>query len=433
MNNSKRVILSLLVIILIMVSSMALLVSCVETTTEAVVNEVSVYIGDDNIEGAYPFTIDTDKLLDGANVSDMIEATTLLYADLQDGAYGMFLASIGNLVPDPSYQFIAVYTTDTSVDVSDDIEPITHDDKTFYSSNVGISGIPVKTGESYAFILLDFGAAPETPIVTPIEADYRLKNLASTVNVNIEPTVAYSEKINTLLRAGVKFTDTFYSALSADLVAAIALFSNENAMASDRGIVLYTTSVLLYAGKDIPNQAIEYINDGEWIDDAAAEWTCGVLLPVINELSNAGYDMTVVEERAISELMSAAVDGEFAMLWSSVDSAAVAIIAVLPYYDRPEVKAVVDKTLRSIESKMDYDNNANNICGTAYVLALAVESKYYGVKTSLPTDAIYTWILSKQSDNGSIGYPFEGLQALRALSSYQINKNGNGTFFSYVK
>ena len=393
-----------------------------------IAKKVSIYKGDDNLDESKPLEISTE----GENVDDMINATPSLYADMQDSDLGAYLVGIGNLVPDPSYQFIAVYTTDTTIDVSDEITPITHDGKTFYSSNVGVGEIPVKMGESYAFIMMDFGVAPEDIISTPIEDDGSIDKLVGAINTDITPTVSNAENINTLSRSGVKFTDAFYTELTASLVSAIALFDpNAGGMNYDRGHVLYTTSALLYANKEIPVKAIEYINSGMWIDDAIAEWTCGVMLPVINELSNAGYDMSAVEEIALKELMDSTVDGRFAMKWD-VDAGAVAVIAVLPYYDRPEVKAVVDKTLREIESRMEYDH-VGNICATAYVLSLAVECDYYGVETTLATDAMYTWILSHQDETGGLGYAFENIQSLRALSSYQINKQGNGTFFSYIK
>ncbi len=430
MNNKKRVLAIVLTVILMLTVCMTGLVSCMRGDDLPTVDEqyVTILMGVENLDNATSENVSIKGLEEGATISDMLAANPKFYADLQDSEYGAFLAGIGSLVPDPSYQFIGVYSTDATYTGEFSTEQ-SHGEKKFTSTSVGISEVVIKNKESYAFVLENFSAPPVAPDVTPMIADERVGLLVKFMNTKLEPTVAYAENINTMTRAGVKLTDDFYDKLTQSLLEEMAKFDpNAGGMNYNRGHVIYTTSALLHAGRPVPVEAIDYINGGSWIDDAIREWTCGVMLPVIKELENAGYEMTVTE-RAITELMSTTVNNQFQMKWD-VDSGSVAIIAMLPYYNRPEVKTVIDNTLRTIESRMKDNNIKNNICSTAYVLALAVECNYYKVSNSLRSDKVYEWIIGHQDETGNLGYAFENVQSLRALASYQLNEYGYGTFYS---
>ncbi len=428
MLNKRKSIAAVLAVLLIMIMSVTLLAACAKEDLIPDIN-ISVYLGEEVFDNTSSKQIKINDLKKDATVEDMLNANTALNAVLVDSEYGAYITSIGTLIPANSNQFISVFSTDASYK-GDFAEPITHEGKTFYGSNVGISQMTVAANNSYAFMLTTYIPDEEVSAVKPIDADTNINELAEYLKVGIEPTLARSERINALIKAGVVFSDDNLDALSKLLDTEASKYTptalNLERALPNLGYVIYTTSALLHVGKKIPDSVITYVNSGVWMGGFTEEWSTGVMLPLATELDKAGYPITVINS-AIDTLLGAVKDGIFDVRYA--DSAGVAVIALLPYYDKENVKLIIDKTVLAIQAKTT-NNVDGNISRTAYILALSVELNFYNVENNLDDKGMYDWLISKQNSDGSIGGRLEPVQSFRGLVSYQLNKSGQGTFYT---
>ena len=89
------------------------------------------------------------------------EGSTLYYNVQWGGGYGAYITSIGALTPDPSCQFIAIYTTESEdFAVPSEWTPIVptakYGDMTLTYSGVGLSSMHVKDGTVILFRMEGF-------------------------------------------------------------------------------------------------------------------------------------------------------------------------------------------------------------------------------------------------------------------------------------
>ena len=90
-----------------------------------------------------------------------LEGSTLYYNVQWGGGYGAYITSIGSITPDPSCEYISIYTTEAAdfavaTDYMPEVPTVEYDGKTLTYSGVGLSTMTVNDGTVILFRLEGF-------------------------------------------------------------------------------------------------------------------------------------------------------------------------------------------------------------------------------------------------------------------------------------
>ena len=158
MKLSKRIALILLVLALVFAATMGM-IACKETpaTTgdpqeEIVVDSDAVVVGY-SAGGAIVISYDKAILADVSDKHfvDYLDALVEKGLFIYEATGGFVTTVCGKGVDSDNHEFWAIYTTDTANSSDAYSEPMVIDGKTYHSANFGITDMPLKEGESYAF------------------------------------------------------------------------------------------------------------------------------------------------------------------------------------------------------------------------------------------------------------------------------------------
>ena len=166
-------------------------------------------------------------------------------------------------------------------------------------------------------------------------------------------------------------------------------------------------------------------------------------LTTLNMLVDRGYTMELTDE--LVEAMLPLKDQYDSFGYSTgsdaidIDTTAVTVSALMPYYSDAEVKAVVDACLMKLATLVNDNGSytswgAESICSTAQIVLMQVQADYYGVETGIDVTESIEWLESKILDEGTFdasGDPgFNARQGAEALISYYSFAKDGTTIFT---
>ena len=158
--NTKIIVKLLTIVVIIAIVSCLVLVGCDKLKeagkpeAEEGAKSVTILVGTE--EEHTTLTVNTDEEYMAGLLLKLQEDGRITNYTYNTSSYGTYVNSINNIPGEVAGGYVSVYMTINEVGLVDEsgwMPPVAVDGKTYYASNVGVDGVPIRDGESYLFLL----------------------------------------------------------------------------------------------------------------------------------------------------------------------------------------------------------------------------------------------------------------------------------------